>query len=183
MSQGPSDSYKHKSGQPASSFAFYSGQRCALFGCCRSGVTEGCGDDRQSRLLQCSTRGWKIADSTAAAFQILTDARNETCRIAAALIPCLNWSISKYLVERYFDRSVSQDPSAPLRAPRRSSMGYWWQGNGAQISRRKGRCTYRSIRQERYDFDKPRHSGSLLPRWDLMQRRYESMISLHSPGM
>jgi hypothetical protein len=46
---------------------------------------------------------------------------------------------------------------------------------------REAWCTYRSIRHERYDLERLRHSGSLVPRWDLMHRRYESMISLHSP--
>ena len=84
---------------------------------------------------------------------------------------------------KYFDRSVSQDLSSPLLALKRSSVGYLWQGNGTHVGKRKERCTYRSIRQDRYDFDKSRHSGSLLPRWDLMHRRYESMILLHSSGM
>ena len=48
-------------------------------------------------------------------------------------------------------------------------------------SKKRGKGTYRSMRQERYDLERPRHSGSLVPRWDLMHRRYESMMSLHSP--
>jgi len=43
--------------------------------------------------------------------------------------------------------------------------------------------TYRSMRHDRYDLERPRHSGSLVPRCDLMHRRYDSMMSLHSPEM
>ena len=56
-----------------------------------------------------------------------------------------------------------------------------WLGN-EDIVRRLW-CTYRSIRQDRYDLERLRHSGSFVPRWDLMHRRYESMMLLHSPGM
>jgi hypothetical protein len=53
------------------------------------------------------------------------------CRIAAASIPCFHW-LENFRIHgpKHFDRSVSQDPLSPLRAPRRSSMGYLWQGNG-----------------------------------------------------
>jgi hypothetical protein len=43
--------------------------------------------------------------------------------------------------------------------------------------------TYRSMRQPRYDLDNWRHSGSLVPRWDRIHLRYDSIIDLHSPGM
>jgi hypothetical protein len=43
---------------------------------------------------------------------------------------------------------------------------------GHLLCEREGRSgTYRSIRQDRYDFDRLRHSGSLVPRWDLMHLR------------
>jgi hypothetical protein len=82
-----------------------------------------------------------------------------------------------------FDVLVTQDAQRPCFTPKRGRFDndVWlemWQGE-----EKKAPNTYRSIRQERYDFESSRHSGSFEPRWDLMHLRYESMMCLHSPGM
>jgi hypothetical protein len=72
-----------------------------------------------------------------------------------------------------FDRLVGQASVVALalkdwgcnKEKEMATAGHW-------LCEREGRSgTYRSIRQDRYDFDRLRHSGSLVPRCDLMHLR------------